>query len=102
MHFNLLQLFDAQRVKYHGRPFARGFVKEVWLGELDGMPLVVKRAAGADNESLAIFDTMMTKEIDLARQLRLTPFVMNYLGACRGIEVSSSFCFGVGLFFHKK
>ena len=25
-----------QKVRYHNKPFARGYVKEVWLGELDG------------------------------------------------------------------
>ena len=30
---------------------------------------------------------MLTKEIDLARQLRLSPFVMNYYGACRGRQL---------------
>jgi hypothetical protein len=75
-------------------PFARGFVKSVWLARLttgdadapSSTLLVVKRPASNDATALALFNEMMTKEIDLVRGLRLNEFIMSYYGACRGSE----------------
>jgi hypothetical protein len=76
------------RVSYVGdHAFARGFVKEVWLGELDGLRLIVKRPAASDSDGWRLFDEMMTKEIGLVRELRVSPFVMKFYGACRGVNL---------------
>lgn len=77
-----------QRVQYNGsEPFARGFVKEVWLGSLDGRSMIVKRPAATDDAGLQLFDEMLTKEIDLVRELRVSPHVMKFYGACRGVAL---------------
>lgn len=76
------------RVKYiGGHAFARGYVKEVWLGELDGKRLIVKRPAMQSDDGFAVFDEMLTKEIALVRELRPSPFIMGYHGACRGVAL---------------
>jgi hypothetical protein len=77
-----------RRVRYRGEhAFARGFVKEVWLAELDGLRLILKRPASSDEAGWRLFDEMMTKEVGLVRELRVSPFVMKYYGACRGVEL---------------
>jgi hypothetical protein len=69
-------------------PFARGFVKSVWIGHrASGEDVIIKKPTTNDSKALTLFNEMLTKEIDLVRQLRASEFIMDYYGACRGIEM---------------
>jgi hypothetical protein len=76
------------RVKYIGaHAYARGFVKEVWLAELDGQRLMVKRPAMRSDDAYETFNYMLSLEIGWVRDLRVSPYVMQYYGACRGVAM---------------